>query len=283
MRETSCFASPPRDGFALIDQLNPAHRAHRGAALDIERNLDGWWAWHHDAMDEGELYGLPLERFVPERNALARRLRAEGDGAEAKRVAKLRKPSVAAWAVNQLVRTQRHAVDELLAAGDALERAQADVLAGRAEAASLRGAMDRQRAVVDGLLQAARGLLSAQGHELSGAVIERVGETLAAAALDEHARARVRDGRLERELRHVGLGVGAGAGTPRPRARRKSEPSPQLRAARARARREAERAEHALKAAEERREQAARALEQADEALAAARAAAEAHRGARDG
>ena len=57
-------------------------------------------------MDANKLYGLPLERFTEERNALAKRLREEGQRDEAATVSKLRKPSVAAWAVNQIVRTQ---------------------------------------------------------------------------------------------------------------------------------------------------------------------------------
>ena len=86
-------------------------------------------------MDANDLYGLPLERFVPERNALAKDLRRNGDRDEAETVAKLRKPSVAAWAVNQLVRTQRQAVARLFAAGDAAQRAQSELLAGRVDAA----------------------------------------------------------------------------------------------------------------------------------------------------
>lgn len=83
-------------------------------------------------MEADDLFGLPLERFTEERNALARELRREGRRDEAAEVARLRKPSVAAWAVNQLVRTQRREVDQLFAAGDALREAQAGLLAGRA-------------------------------------------------------------------------------------------------------------------------------------------------------
>jgi hypothetical protein len=166
-----------------------------------------------------DLYGLPFERFVAERGALAKQLRGEGRRDEAAAVAALRKPSVAAWAVNQLVRTQGAAVQDLFTAGDALRDAQARVLAGDADARALRESAERERAAVDRLVAASRGLLSAEGHELSGAVIDRVGETLHAAALDEAARARVREGRLERELRHVGLGLGeAAAIAPAPRA-----------------------------------------------------------------
>ena len=90
--------------------------------------------------EASDLYGLPLDRFVAERGALAKALRAEGNKDEAARVGSLRKPSVAAWTVNQVIRTQRRAVRALLATGDELERAQSDILAGRGDAGALRDA-----------------------------------------------------------------------------------------------------------------------------------------------
>ena len=54
-------------------------------------------------MDVDELYGLPFDEFVPARNALTRELRKAGKRDEAAEVSALRKPSVAAWAVDQLV------------------------------------------------------------------------------------------------------------------------------------------------------------------------------------
>jgi hypothetical protein len=155
-----------------------------------------------------DLYGLPLERFVPERAALTKELRSAGRRDEAADVAKLRKPSAAAWAVNQLVRTQRDATRELFAAGDAVRAAQADVLAGRGDARALRDAGARERDAVGGLVETARGLLGTDGHDLSATTLERIADTLHAAALDDDARDEVREGRLERELRHVGLGLG---------------------------------------------------------------------------
>ena len=163
-------------------------------------------------MEPDDLYGLPLDRFVAERGALAKELRAERRRDEAKEVAGLRKPSVAAWAVNQLVRTQDAGVGELLAAGDALRSAQEDLLAGKGDARALRTAGERERAAVDALVEAARGLLTSGGLELSEPVVERVADTLHAAALDEDAREQVQEGAPERELRHVGLGLGLGEG-----------------------------------------------------------------------
>jgi hypothetical protein len=225
--------------------------------------------------DPDELYGLPMDEFVPARNALARELRNAGRREEATEVGALRKPSVAAWAVNQLVRTQRQGVDELFGAGDALRKAHDQVLAGRGDAASLRGAVAREREAVDALTSTARGLLTSQGHELSPTIIERVSDTLHAAALDDDARAQVRGGRLERELKHVGLGMTPGAVPARAPRRKapaaKAEPK-RDRAAEREARRRVERATRALSTARERRDKAARALEEAEEALANAEA-----------
>jgi hypothetical protein len=249
-----------------------------------------------------DLYGLPLERFVSERTALARKLRDEGLRDEAAEVAKLSKPSVAAWAVNQLVRTQGRGVSGLFEAGDALQKAQSELLAGRSDGEALRNATESERAALDALMERARGLLSSQGHELSHATLDRVAETLHAAAVDEEVRAQVKEGSLKKELRHTGLGgpgvstappgTGAREGaartrgesskpTPeRPRGRRPAEPSAdreharRLEAARkdeSDTRRAAQIAEKALEQARERRDRAAAALREADDELATAR------------
>ena len=265
-------------------------------------------------MDVDDLYGMPLDRFVPERTALARELRNAGERERAGEVAALKKPSVAAWAVNQLVRTQRRAVAELLEAGEGLRSAQDDVLAGRGDARSLRAAVERERLAVQKLADAAGGLLSSKGQELSETIVERVSDTLHAAALDDDAREQVSAGRLERELRHVGLGGAAfasGSAAPvRPAAekpaarskdsatdraadraaradrereeRERAEARTEARAAEREARRRAERAERAAKVALERRDKAVEALREAeahlDEAEAQLRAAEDAVR-----
>jgi hypothetical protein len=163
--------------------------------------------------DPDDLYGLPLDAFVPERDALAKRLRADGRREEAAEVKALRKPSVAAWAVNQAVRTQPKAARELWDAGDALIGAQEDLLAGRGDARSLRAAVERERSALSELAGAARGLLTSEGRDLGDTTIERVRETLHAAAIDPSARADVLPGRVTRELAHAGLG-GIEAATP---------------------------------------------------------------------
>ena len=259
--------------------------------------------------DPGELYGLPLERFVAERGALSKQLRSEGRRDEAERVAAMRKPSLAVWAVNQLVRTQPRAISTLFQAGDALQRAHAAVLAGEGDANALRDASERERAAIDELVQLASGLLDSDGHGLSAAILDRVSATLHAAALNSDARTLVQDGRLERELHHVGLGSAAGTEVPDagPRsssparadkravpdnqaakraARQQAEQLKPARKAETQARRDAALAERELQRAVERRDRAADRLRDAEQGLGTAREVAEqaalAHRRAQD-
>jgi hypothetical protein len=151
------------------------------------------------------LYELPLEQFVSERDALAKRLRGEKRREDADAVKALRKPTVAAWAANQVLRSQPDGRRALLEAGDALRAAQEDLLAGRGDAAAARSAAEGERRAVGDLVSAARGLARDEGF-LSDAVLDRVRETLHAAATDNDARAEVEAARLDRERRPAAFG-----------------------------------------------------------------------------
>ena len=54
-----------------------------------------------DVTDPADLYSLPLDRFTASRDLLARWLRSQARDDEAKTVATLRKPSLAAWGLNR--------------------------------------------------------------------------------------------------------------------------------------------------------------------------------------
>src|SRR3954447_12546781 len=177
------------------------------------------------ADDADALYGLTLDAFVPERDALAKRLRADGDRAAADAVKALRKPSVAAWAVNQAVRSQPKAARTLWDAGDALIQAQEELLGGSGDAAALRAAVEGERTAVDALVEAARGLLTSEGRDLGDATLERVRETLHAAAIDPEAREDVAAGRTTRELAHAGLGSFGASIARAPAARARKAPA----------------------------------------------------------
>jgi hypothetical protein len=157
-----------------------------------------------DGVDE--LFGLALEDFTAARDKLSRRLRTEGNRHGAGWVRSLRKPTRAAWAVNQAVRSRGDERRALLETADELGRVQTAVASGDAGADALREVSDRQQAAVQALADAARELRDARGNTLSEQVIERVTETLQAVALDASARASVESGRLTQEARAVGLG-----------------------------------------------------------------------------
>ena len=237
-----------------------------------------------------DLYGLPLDRFVPERTALVKALRGEKRRDEASEVAALKKPTVAAWAVNQLVRTQAKGVRALLAAGDDLAQAQGRAAAGKGGGDAMRAATRRLRDATDVLLQAAEGLLSSDGHTLSSPTMDRISETLRAAAVDEHARHQVAGGCLTHELQFAGVGVGLGVevdaeteteaktGTKaatdtkadREAARQRAAALKDARRTEADARRAVTRADKELAAARARRDEAAASLDQASTLLATA-------------
>jgi hypothetical protein len=243
--------------------------------------------------DVDRLFGLPLEDFVRERDALAKRLRGEGDREGADAVKALGKPSAAAWAANQVLRTQRNDARALLAAGRELADAQERMLAGKGAPADLRGAAERERDAVDRLVAAAAGLLDGRGRGLSPALLDRVRDTLHAVALDSEAHEEAAAGRLGHERRAVGFGGPAPAAPARrgrqrdgeaaereARRRAAEEARGRLREARA----EATRCRAEARDAGRARDEAQRRLEAAEAALAAAeRAVQDAQRAARPG
>jgi hypothetical protein len=160
-----------------------------------------------EAPDEevDRLYGLALEEFIPARDALAKQLRDAGRRGEATAIKALKKPTVAAWAANQAVRSQPRAARELWDAGDALAAAQEAVLSGKGSGGDLRSAAERERLALDPLVDAARGLLTSSGGDLSETTIDRVRATLRAAAIDSDGREEVAAGRAAREREPRGL------------------------------------------------------------------------------
>ena len=176
-------------------------------------------------MDPDELYCLPLDQFVPERDALAKSLRADGRREEAAGVAKLPKPSVAAWAVNQVVRAQPKQAAALWEAGDEVLDVQSRVVAGEADGRDLRAAIERQREALTPLAEAARGLVTGSAKFLGEAHVQAVVETLHAASVDPSAREDVAAARAARPLRLTGLEAMAAGPAARRKAPAREEPA----------------------------------------------------------
>jgi hypothetical protein len=225
-----------------------------------------------------ELYGLALEEFTAARNALAKELRAS-DREAAERVKALRKPSAAAWALNQAVRREPGRLKEFLEAAGELREAHEGLLAG-GEREPLEAATAREREAAGALVDAAQEAAGGGGPGLR----DRVASTLRAAVADDEARAELEAGRVVREREAVGLGpFGAppaegGRRTADRKAERKRTARRELDEAREheqRAQRRARDAGQSVAAAKERAEAAMEALERAQREEEQARAAAE--------
>jgi hypothetical protein len=162
-----------------------------------------------DAVDE--LFGLPVDEFTARRDALAKELRGAAERDAAAWVKALRRPSAAAWIVNQLARTRAREARELLRAGDELRGAHERVVAGSGDADDLRAAVDAEHEAARALVADAPGFLDRDGNSPSRATLEKVAETLRAVALDDEARAGFEHGRLTRERSASGFGPMAGA------------------------------------------------------------------------
>lgn len=160
-----------------------------------------------------ELYGLPPGEFTGARDARVKELRKGGDREAAEAVKALRKPTVAAWALNQLARTRSKDVERLIAAGEELRSAQEELLGGGDRSAFQEAAGAERELVAE--LSADATTLASEAGERSGGLREKVAETLHAAALDEETAEELRAGRLTREREAIG-GFGAPGGGPAP-------------------------------------------------------------------
>jgi len=198
-----------------------------------------------------ELYGLPLDRFIPERDALAKELRAAGDREAAELVKAQRKPVVATWALNRLAREDPKGIAEPAAVGERLRAAQQRALSG-GDTEPLRKATEERRAVVGGLAAAARAILEREGTD-PGPHADDLTNTLDAAVVAEEGAQALSAGRLTKPLKPpsgfgdvVGLVALEGGKPARARAAQEEPPASagkaRAGAERARERRELERA-----------------------------------------
>ncbi|MGN7970270.1 transposase [Microbacterium sp. 22296] len=132
-----------------------------------------------------ELLALPPARFTTARNERA----AEIGGAVGRRIARLRKPTVAAWAVNLLVRDGQ--LGEAVELSRALHEAQDD-----RDAAELARLGRQRRQLVSALARRAGELAAGAGTPLSAATADAVEKSVNAAIVDETAAAAILTGRL---------------------------------------------------------------------------------------
>lgn len=218
-----------------------------------------------------KLYGLPLPEFTAARNARAKELK-DGDPELAAAVAGMPKPSVAAAAVNELVREDPSEVRALVQSGKRLRQAQEAAVAGK-KGADLNAAVQEHRAALDRVQRDLR------RRKLSGATLEKAIQTLRVSSVDPELLPLLERGLLHEDLSAAGFGLDPGLvpvhakraaraakPTPTPKPKPDPKPDPKLRA-------KLKAAESELADAEKRAAHALRELERAKENVERARRA----------
>lgn len=209
-----------------------------------------------------QLYAVEPSAFVAARTEAARAARDAGDRELAAAIGKLRRPSVAAWALNLLARDDVAGLARLVALGEEMREAQRQL---RGEAMQR---LSRERhEVLAALKRRARKLAADAGHPLGTEAAHQVQQTLGAALVDPDAAQEVRAGRLVTPLSYAGFGP---AVVPPPPSPQPEGEHPAGRAApqedKLTQRRRRERLERELAEATERRDAAAHRVREAERA-----------------
>jgi hypothetical protein len=169
----------------------------------------------HGNNEQVDLYALPPEEFTAARDAAAK---------ADKSLKALRKPSVAAWVVNTLVRSEPALLGQLVELGASLREAT-----GARQADQLRELTEQRHQLVQAVTEQAVQLVE---RDITAAVRTEVAQTLEAAMADPASAEAVQSGNLVRALSYAGFGdvdlEGAVAPAPRDEPAKAPGPSKKL-------------------------------------------------------
>lgn len=148
-----------------------------------------------------QLYAALPSRFTPLRSELVAEAKQAGDKELATSIGALRKPTVAAWAVNHFVREHADELEDFREFAELLREAQRSL-----DADQLR-LLGRERSRrVDALADRIAETSAEAGQKLGAGVAQEVRDTLTALIADEDAEASVLTGSLVRALSYSGFG-----------------------------------------------------------------------------
>lgn len=148
-----------------------------------------------------QLYDGPPETFIARRKELAAAAKADGDKDTAAEIGRLRKPDVAAWAINLVVRSRPEVAADLVGLGARMRAAQSALDVGALQA--MRGDRD---AAVEAFVRAAVEVVGAEGQRLAAAGQEAVRATAIAVLADAGASDAVASALLTKPLSYSGFG-----------------------------------------------------------------------------
>jgi hypothetical protein len=149
----------------------------------------------------GELYGLHPDEFLPARKGLAAKAKAAKETGLAKAIESIRKPTAAAWAINQLVRARPDDMERLVELASGLHEAQEKM-----DGAAMKTLGRERTTLIDQLVRATAEVAKEGGGSLSMPVANQVRETFVAALATTAAADAVGSGQLTRALSYAGFG-----------------------------------------------------------------------------
>ncbi|MEW2260788.1 hypothetical protein [Streptomyces sp. NPDC047869] len=165
-----------------METLNARSSRRGGAGQDVESVLD-------------ELYTTPPSDFVARREMAAAAAKTAGRVDDARRIHAARRPTLAAWAANLLLRSQPEESQQFLQLGQALRAAYRTL-----DADGLKDLSAQRRRVVSALSRQTAQLARETGHPLSESVQQDLEATLRAVLADPDAADQWAAGRLVNAL-----------------------------------------------------------------------------------
>lgn len=182
-REETGFGPEVRGGPARANLMIMRRKGARDSdGHDVERALNA-------------LYATPPPEFVARREDLAAEAKAAGRVEDARRIHAARRPSLAAWAANLLLRSQPEESRRFLELGRALRDAYRSL-----DADGVKELSEQRRSIVAAMSRQAAELAVEAGHRLSDTMQRDVEATLRAVLADQEAADRWATGRLESVL-----------------------------------------------------------------------------------
>jgi len=148
-----------------------------------------------------ELYGLPPDEFVPARDDRVAAAKEAGNRDLARALARLRRPTKAAWLANLLARHRTEQLDGLVALARSLTQAQQEL-----DGDALRALSGQRHRAVAAMARDAGRLAARRGEAVSDALVREVAGILDAALADPAVAEEVRAGRLTKTVRYSGFG-----------------------------------------------------------------------------
>ncbi|MGC5170009.1 transposase [Microbacterium sp. DT81.1] len=146
-----------------------------------------------------ELYAVPPGEFTAARTARVAEVKPD-DPALARSISTLKRASVPAWVVGQLVRHREDDIERALALAVEMRDAQNEL-----DAPAMSELTTARRRLTAALAREGAAIAHQKGVAVSSAALDEVAQTLQAAMTDEAAAAALLSGRLVRALRTVGF------------------------------------------------------------------------------